>query len=62
MAQSGQPTITTLYVAGMEIELSNSTETKRTIYYSMGRAFRVIESGDATYAATDLYYGHGDLS
>lgn len=34
-------TTTTLYVAGMEIELVNGTESKRTIYYPMGGAFRV---------------------
>jgi len=46
---------TTIYVAGMEIEFEGATETKRTIYYGVAGAFRVIEGEN-----DDLYFRHSD--
>jgi len=55
IVNDGTTTTTTTYVAGMEIEVVGSTESKRTIYYSAGGAFRVVGGADA-----GLYYRHAD--
>jgi len=55
IVNDGTTITTTTYVAGMEIEVVGSTESKRTIYYAAGGAFRVIGGADA-----GLYYRHAD--
>jgi len=55
IVNDGTTTTTTIYVAGMEIEVVGSTESKRTIYYAAGGAFRVVGGADA-----GLYYRHAD--
>jgi RHS repeat-associated protein len=55
IVNDGTTVTTTLYVAGMEIEKVGGAETKRTVYYPSGGAFRVIGGSNA-----GLYYRHGD--
>jgi RHS repeat-associated protein len=60
-------TTTTLYVMGMEIDLivrlggsPSHSWNKTTLYYPQSGAFRVVESADAAYSNTELFYRHGD--
>jgi RHS repeat-associated protein len=55
IVDDGTTVTTTIYVAGMEIEIEGSTETQRTVYYGAGGAFRIIGGSDA-----GLYYRHTD--
>ena len=60
----GTDKITTVHVAGMEIEYKDiagsDVEQQRTLYYPGGGAFRVIEATDTIYGETELYFSHGD--
>ena len=47
--------VSTMYVAGMEIEFHGSSEDHRTAYYAQGGAFRVIGGSNV-----GLYFRHSD--
>jgi len=55
IVDDGQTVTTTLYIAGMEIESVDGTETQRTVYYGAGGAFRIL-GGEHE----GLYYRHSD--